>query len=139
MTTLRRPLPDPTPLTKPFWDALRSHKIRIQYSPSCDQYVFYPRALAPRTLRDDLEWREISGEATLYSFAVTHRATAPPWADSVPQVLAILEWTEGPRFTTCLVECDPAELRIGQVLEPVFVDVEEEEVTLLFYRPLSSA
>ena len=129
-----RPLPDPTPLTKPFWDGLRDHRIQIQYSPSSDEYVFYPRAVAPRTLTDDLEWREISGRASLYTFAVTGRPTAPPWSDAVPQVLAVLEWAEGPRFTAGLVECHPMNLTIGQEMEPVFVDG-EDGVTLLFYRP----
>lgn len=122
-------------MTRPFWEGLRAHKICIQYSPSSDQYVFYPRALAPGTLADDLQWREISGRASLYTFAVAGRPTAPPWADEGPQVLAVLRWAEGPRFTTGLVDCDPAALRIGQEMEPVFVDLDEENTTLLFYRP----
>lgn len=135
MTVPAPPLPDPTPLTQPFWDALRKHTIRIQYSPSADRYVFYPRAVTPGTLRDDLEWREISGAATLYTYAVTHRPTAPPWTDSVPQILAVLQWAEGPRFTTCIVDADPTKLRLGQAMEPVFADYEDDDVTLLFYRP----
>jgi len=55
------PLPEPTPVSQPFWDALREHRILIQYSPSAQRYVFYPRTLAPGTLADDLEWREIDG------------------------------------------------------------------------------
>ena len=47
---LTQPLPVPTPLTQPFWDALAEHKVRIQYSPSLGEYIFYPRPLAPRTL-----------------------------------------------------------------------------------------
>ncbi|MDT5178322.1 MAG: uncharacterized protein QOJ95_2520, partial [Mycobacterium sp.] len=31
---MSKPMPSPTPTTQPFWDALREHKIRIQYSPS---------------------------------------------------------------------------------------------------------
>ena len=135
MSTGGRPLPDPTPMTRPFWEGLRAHKIRIQYSPSSDQYVFYPRALAPGTLADDLQWRDISGRATLYTFAVTGRPTAPPWAGAEPQILAVLEWAEGPRFTTGLIGCDPVTLRIGQEMEPVFVDLDEDDATLLFYRP----
>lgn len=137
MSSHLRPLPDPTPLTMPFWEGLREHVIRIQYSPSSRSWVFYPRAVAPGTLRDDLEWREISGKATLYTFAVTHRPTAAPWADGVPQVLAVLEWAEGPRFTAGIVDCDPAGLRLGQAMEPVFIDVDDEETTLLFYRPVN--
>jgi len=50
-------MPVKTPTTAPFWDALAQHRIVIQYSPSLQAYVFYPRVRAPHTLADDLEWR----------------------------------------------------------------------------------
>ena len=100
---MRKPMPEPTPVSAPFWEALAERRIRIQYSPSSDEYVFYPRTLAPRTLAGDLEWREISGDGTLYTFTVARRPTAPFWADRVPQLLAVVQWDEGPRLTTELV------------------------------------
>ena len=42
-----RPLPTPIDRTQPFWDALRERKVKIQYSPSSDRWVFYP-ARTPR-------------------------------------------------------------------------------------------
>ncbi|WP_433378756.1 Zn-ribbon domain-containing OB-fold protein [Actinoplanes sp. CA-142083] len=126
-----KPMPEPTPVTQPFWDGLREHKLRIQYSPSAQQYVFYPRVLAPRTLADDLEWREVSGEATLYTFTVADRPTAPPWQDAVPQLLAVVELAEGPRLTTEMVGVDPSSLQVGMPVKPVFED--HPEITLLKY------
>ena len=67
------PSPEPTPVSQPYWDALREHRILIQYSPSAERYVFYPRTLAPGTLADDLEWREIDGAGTLYTYTVARR------------------------------------------------------------------
>ncbi|MFT4084779.1 MAG: OB-fold domain-containing protein [Nocardioides sp.] len=133
------PIPEPTPVSRPFWDALREHRILIQFSPSLDAYVFYPRTLAPGTLADDLEWREISGAGTLYTVTVAERPTAPPWADAVPQVLAVVEWDEGPRFSTELVDVDPADLRIGMRVSPVFCDDPESGMTLLRYGPAGGA
>ncbi|EHR50301.1 putative nucleic-acid-binding protein containing a Zn-ribbon [Saccharomonospora marina XMU15] len=130
-----RPVPEPTAVSAPFWESLRRHRIRIQYSPSLAEYVFYPRLLAPRTLADDLEWREISGLGTLYTYTVTHRPTAPPWRDAVPQSLAVVQWDEGPRFSTELVDVDPAEIWIGMRVEPVFTELSGEDVTMLRYRP----
>ena len=135
MATDTRPIPEPTPVSQPFWDALREHRIRIQYSPSSAAYVFYPRTLAPGTLADDLEWREISGAGTLYTFTVAERPTAPPWADAVPQLLAVVEWDEGPRFSTELVGVDPADIRVGMRVLPVFCDEPDSDMTLLRYRP----
>ncbi|MCZ4077898.1 OB-fold domain-containing protein [Rhodococcus sp. H36-A4] len=135
MSTADKPFPEPTPVTKPFWDSLREHRIEIQYSPSSDEYVFYPRVLAPRTLADDLEWREITGLGTLYTYTVADRPTAPPWADSLPQILAVVQWDVGPRLSTEMVEVDPADLEIGMRVEPVFCDYPDRDITLLRYRP----
>lgn len=129
------PVPTPTPTSLPFWAALREHRIEIQFSPSSNEWIFYPRVRAPKTLADDLEWREISGLGTIYTFTIASRPTAPPWADSVPQRLAVVEWDEGPKFTTEMVEGGP-ELHIGQRVEPVFVDIAGSDVTLLKYRAL---
>ncbi|TGD86543.1 acyl dehydratase [Mycolicibacterium sp. CH28] len=130
-----KPMPIPTPTTKPFWDGLAEHKIRIQYSPSSDSYVFYPRVLAPGTLADDLEWREISGAATLYTYTVAYRAVAPHFAGDVPQLLAVVQWDEGPRFSTEIVNAEPAELAVGMRLRPVFFDYPDAGVTMLRYGP----
>lgn len=128
-----KPLPEATPVSQPFWDGLAERKVRIQWSPSAG-WVFYPRTLAPGTLADDLEWREISGAGTLYTYTVAERPVAPPWTNEVPQFPAVVEWDEGPRFSTELVDADPSELRIGMRVEPVFCD--EGDVTLLRYRPV---
>jgi uncharacterized protein len=132
---MAKPLPVPTPVSRPFWDGLREHKIVIQYSPSADRWVFYPRVLAPGTLADDLEWREISGLGTLYTFTVARYATAPPWADDVPQLLAVVELDEGPRLTTELVNVAPERIEVGIRVRPVFCDVPDSDVTLLRYEP----
>ena len=136
MADFSRPMPVPTLTTQPFWDALAQHKIRIQYSPSAGRYVFYPRVLAPGTLVDDLEWREISGAAVLFTYTVAHRPVAPHFAnDDAPHIVAVAMWDEGPRFATEIVNADPAELRVGMRIRPVFVDFPEEGVTLLRYEP----
>jgi hypothetical protein len=132
-------MPEPTPVSRPFWDALAEERVLIQWSPSLGEYVFYPRTLAPRTLADDLEWREISGRGTLYTFTVAERPTAPPWKDAVPQLLAVVQWNEGPRVSTELVDVAPDDLVIGMRVEPVFDHHPESGITLLRYRPATSA
>ena len=103
-----------TPTTQPFWDALRQHRLVIQHSPSTGQWVYYPRNLAPGTLADDLEWREASGLATVYTFTVAERPTAPAWQGATPQLIAVVELDEGPKVTTELTGIDPEAVRIGR-------------------------
>jgi hypothetical protein len=135
MSTASLPVPEPTPVSQPFWDALKQHRILVQYSPSLQHYVFYPRTLAPGTLADDLEWREIDGTGSLYTFTVARRPTGPPWVDATPQLLAVVQWDAGPRVSTELVGVDPSDIRIGMRVEPVFYDLPGTEITLLKYRP----
>lgn len=135
LTTQEAPLPEPTPVSAPFWQALTEHRILIQYSPSLARYVFYPRTLAPGTLADDLEWREIDGAGTLFTYTVARRPTGPPWAGAVPQLLAVVQWDVGPRVSTELVDVGPDRIRIGMRVAPVFHDVPGAGVTLLRYRP----
>ncbi len=130
---LTRPLPVPTPTSALFWDGLRRHEVWVQFSPSLDAYVFYPRVLAPGTLADDLQWRRISGAGTLISFAVAQRPVAPQFADAVPHLLGVVQWDEGPRLATELVDVDAAALRVGMAVSPVFADHPDADITLLHY------
>ena len=130
-----KPRPTPTPVSEPFWTGLREHRVLLQYSPSTDAWVFYPRVLAPTSLADDLEWREVSGAGVVYSYTVTRRPTAEPWADAVPQVIAVVELAEGPRLTTELVNVDPRQVHIGLAVRPAFVDG-EDGITLLNFEPV---
>ncbi len=130
-----RPMPVPTPTSQPYWDALAAHRVRIQYSPSLGEYVFYPRVISPHTLVDDLEWREISGMGRLYTFTVAERPVSPHFADDVPQLLAVVQWDEGPRCTTEIVDATVHDLEVGMRMEPVFCDYPQHAITMLRYRP----
>lgn len=130
----QRPLPQPIERTRPFWDGLRERKVRIQYSPSSDQWVFYPRSHAPLTLADDLEWREISGAGTLYTYTIARRPTAAEFAGDEPQIIAVVELDEGPRLTSTLVNVAEDAITVGMRLRPVFDDI-DEQTTLLRYEP----
>ena len=127
-------MPQPIERTRPFWDGLRERKVRIQYSPSSDQWVFYPRSHAPLTLADDLEWREIPGTGALYTYTIARRPTAAEFAGEEPQIIAVVELDEGPRLTSTLVNVAEADIRVGMRLRPVFDDV-DEQTTLLRYEP----
>ncbi len=133
--TVRPPLPTPIDRTQPFWDGLRERRVRIQYSPSSDTWVFYPRSHAPLTLADDLEWRDISGEGTLYTYTIARRPTAPDFAGEEPQIIAVVELDEGPRLTSTLVNVDEHAISVGMRVRPVFEDVPDSETTLLRYEP----
>ena len=58
----------------------------------------------------------------------------------MPQLLAVVQWDAGPKFSTELVSAegspiDPDDIRIGMPVRPVFYDLPEDGITLLKYRP----
>jgi uncharacterized OB-fold protein len=131
---LPKPRPLPTPITQPFWDALRQERVVLQRCGACDSWVYYPRARCPRCLSGDLTWHEVSGRAHLFSYTITHQPTTYQFADEMPQIIAIVELDEGVRLTTTLVGVEHRDLSIGLKLVPEF-DHGDDGLTLLRYTP----
>ena len=129
-----KPLPEPTDVSRPFWEAAKRHQLLIQRSKQTGKYVFYPRAVSPFAPGDSLEWVEVSGRASVYSYTVARRATAPQWSGDEPYVIAIVELEEGPHMTANILGCPPGDVRIGMPLMASFEDV-TPEVTLVQFRP----
>jgi hypothetical protein len=133
-TAYTKPLPEPTEVSRPFWDAARDHRLLIQRSKKTGQHVFYPRAVSPFGPDDELEWVEASGRGSVYSYTIARRPTGPQWAGDVPYAIAIVELEEGVHMTANIVECDPDSLRVGMPVEVTFQDV-TPEVALPQFRP----
>ncbi len=132
---MNKPLPVPTPDTRPFWNGLNEGRVMLRHCRDCDGVFHYPRTVCPDCLSSNLDWRQAHGTGTLYTYTISRRATHPLFANEVPQYLAVVELDEGPRLTTTLVEVSEADIAIGMALEPVFEHHEKERVTLLRYRP----
>ncbi len=128
-----RPLPQPTPLTRPFWDAARAHRLLMPRTKD-GRFFWYPRALAPGPLQEDWEWAEVSGRGAVYSFTIDRRGSHPSFASMTPYVIAIVELDEGPRMTTNIVGCPTESVHIGMRVEASFDDV-TEDTTLVMFRP----
>jgi uncharacterized OB-fold protein len=130
-----KPLPTATATSRPFWEALTQHEVHIQQCSACEVWIYYPRAFCPECLSPELSWKRISGNGTLYSFTIARRPTAPFWADELPQLIAVVEFDEGPRLTSTLCNVEEGDIRVGMRLQPVFDDVNGKNVTLLRYEP----
>lgn len=133
-----KPLPHPTEITQPFWDGLKAHQVRLQQCEDHGHWLFFPRKHCPVCGSHKLAWRQVSGEGKLYTFTVGRVPTLPEFTDEMPQLLAVVELDEGVHMNTTLVGVDPAQIRIGQRLRPVFDD-RPGEVTLLRYTPVESS
>lgn len=132
MSEYTKPLPKPSPTSRPFWEAAKRHELMLQRCERCSRFIYYPRPRCPYCFSDRLKWEQCSGKGTLYSYTVVRRAASRAFADA-PYVLAIVELAEGPRMTTNIV-APPEDLRVDMPVAVFFDDVTPEH-TLVKFRP----
>lgn len=105
--------PDNRGPDKYFHDALKEGKFLIQRSQSSGAYVFFPRAIAPGTGADDLEWVEASGKATVHACTIVRR----PEKYGGDYNLSLVELEEGTRLMSRVVNIAPDKVSIGMDLQ----------------------
>ncbi len=132
MSEYLKPLPKPSPTSRPFWDAAKRHELMLQRCGACGKFIYYPRPRCPHCFSNRLEWNRCSGKGKLYSFTVVRRAASRAFADA-PYVLAIVELDEGPRMTTNIA-APPEQLRVDMPVTVFFDDVTPDR-TLVKFKP----
>ena len=109
--------PQPSPETKPFWDAAAAGRLLIKRCAACGEHHHYPRSICPFCGSDRTEWRDASGRGTIYTYSVMRRAP-------VPYAIAYVTLEEGVSMMTNIVDCDLDAIRIGQQVRVVFKPTE---------------
>jgi uncharacterized OB-fold protein len=140
MAEYSKPLPTPDPVTAPFWESLKAHAIKLQRCGGCGQFIFYPRAICPACMSDDLIWTPVTGRGTVHAVTIPHRPPNPAFGSDVPYVVALVELEEGPRMLTNLVDVEPTpeDVRVGMPVQLIYDDV-TDTMTLLRFRPGESS
>ena len=131
-----KPVPRPLgpEVSRPFWEGARERRLVMPRCTACGHMFFYPRSECLECMADGIEWVQVSGSGTVYSFTIVRQPADPAFRDDVPYPYAIVELDEGPRMVTTIVGCDPEEVRIGMRVTTVFDDV-TPEWTLVKFRP----
>lgn len=130
-----KPIPPIDPWTEPYWTALREGNLLLQFCPSCQEHIFYPRQSCPYCLSEHLTWVKATGRGKVYAFTVVENNAPSPFLDEMPFVIAIVILEEGVRLMTNIVDCDPATIYSEM---PVTVTFEKlnDDITLPKFRPL---
>jgi uncharacterized OB-fold protein len=111
--------PNPGPDDALFWEAAARDRLVLPHCPACGTFIWYPRSFCPDCHAPEIEWTDVSGHGTVYSFTVCQRGPGP-WAERVPYVIAYVELDEGPRVLTNIVGASPERVRIGDRVTAVF-------------------
>ena len=130
---LGRPLPPVTDETEFFWTSGADGTLRLQECTSCNALIHPPQPVCRYCRSREMGVRAVSGHATLSSFTINHRFSLPGLP--APYVVAQVAIVEDPRvrLTTNIVDCDPEQLEIGQLMEVAFEHI--EDVWLPLFRP----
>jgi uncharacterized protein len=131
-STPKRALPVATPETQHFWDGTAAGELRLQRCRACGDAYFPPQPWCPHCASDDGEVFVASGEATLYSYVISH---LPAPGFEAPYVIAVVTLAEGPRMLTNLVgvEAVPDVMSLDLPLVVEFEPV--GDVALPVFRP----
>jgi uncharacterized OB-fold protein len=97
---------------EPFWRGTQEGKLVLQYCPTSKRFQHFPRPLSLFTGMRNLEWREVSGNGTVYAHTVLR--TQGLGADGrLPLMLATVELDEGVRILGNILNAQPGDVRIG--------------------------
>lgn len=133
-TEYKKPLPEVTPESAPFWEYCKQHEFRLQRCSDCGT-VRNPMAfICPSCTSDRSTWERLSGRGTVHSFVVYHQVYHPGFTGEVPYVVALVQLDEGPRFLSNLVGCPKEDVTVGMPVEVVFEDI-TVEFSLPKFRP----
>ena len=99
--------------SKPFFDGAAVGKLLYKRCAACGEAHYYPRTNCPFCGSDRTEWKEASGQGTIYSWSVLRRVPEP-------YAIAYVTLAEGPTMMTNIVDCDFDRIRIGQKVKVVF-------------------
>ncbi|WP_404301170.1 Zn-ribbon domain-containing OB-fold protein [Alicycliphilus denitrificans] len=121
-----RPLPQPTDLTRPYWQAAAQGELHMQHCGACGQWQFYPRPFCIHCEAETLQWRAVSGLGRIYTYTINHRAPNAFMKLRLPYVVAIVELDEGPRLMANIQGEGALDAAIGRRVKVLFEPVSEE-------------
>jgi uncharacterized OB-fold protein len=135
-TEYSKPFPVPQPESDFYWEQATNGKLVAQRCADCHSLQFYPRVFCTSCSSRSLEWQELSGKGTLFTFTIVHQPPHPGFAGNVPYIAAIVELAEGVKMPSQVIgiEPDPDALSIGMPLEVVFEQV-TDTITLPKFKP----
>ena len=134
MTTTGRPIPTPDEASAPFFKAAKEGTLLLKYCPNCERYFGPERDICDICFNYQLEWRPSAGKGEVYTFIIMHQITNPAFANEVPYNVLTVELDEGPRIKSNMVGIPDSEIKVGQRVEAVFEDV-NDEVAIPHFKP----
>ncbi|MDP1693646.1 MAG: OB-fold domain-containing protein [Burkholderiaceae bacterium] len=94
----RRPLPEISALTRPFWAAAATGALVVQRCLACGHLRFPPGPVCTQCLDERSDWTPLSGRGSVLSHLVFHQGYDAIWRQTLPYSVVMLQLDEGPRM-----------------------------------------
>lgn len=132
---LRPPVPVPDHDTERFWASLAEGTFRCCRCAECRTWLQPPLERC-RHCGGAVDWEEVSGQGSVFSFIVVRHQTVP--GHTPPYVVALVELAEQPglRFTG-LLDADPGTVQIGQAVRAVIAPIDGTDIAALRFEVIS--
>jgi hypothetical protein len=111
-----------------YWQKLNTGELWLQYCSLCKKYIFYPRGLCPYCLESGLEWKAVSGQGHVYSYAIVYVTALPEFNEEIPYIYALIELAEGIRLPSKLLDCPLNEVQVGMPVKLSFIEKEDRKL-----------
>lgn len=111
-------------ITEPFWAAAKDKRLVAPQCGDCGTFRLPPTPFCPNCQSKAVNWIELSGAATVYSFAVVHGFPGMPDLTLVPAVLDLPD-APGARLVSNVVDVAPEEVKIGTRLQVDFTPISD--------------
>ena len=130
---IKRPLPQPTISSEPFWISGADGRLRISRCSSCGRHHHPPQPICPDCRSADVAMAPVSGRATVAGFTVNHQQWLPKFPPPYAVAVVALEEDSSVRLTTNIVGCDPGDVAIGMRVRVVFE--QHDQVWIPLFEP----
>ena len=118
-------LPNQSPDTT-YQEYLENNKFCIQHCNECRNFLFYPRLCCPHCTSVDLEWREASGNGTIYAVSIVRQRPEKGGDHNV----VLIDLEEGPRMMSRVDGMPNEDVKIGmKVKASISVDTTGDGTT----------
>lgn len=109
-----------------FYDYLREGRLTTTRCSKCKAIKWPPRTVCPECMSDELLWVDIPIPGKIYAYTVA--VGAVPAGFEAPLVYALIDFDNGLRMLTPLVDAKPEEVKEGLLVELEVIKVSRNRV-----------
>jgi len=105
----------------PFFETLKQGKLTTTKCNKCGHIFWPPEVVCPGCLSDDLEYVDMPKRGKIYAFTVQVAAIPPGFEP--PLIHAIIDFENGVRIISPLVDTKPEDVKLGDEVELKVVNI----------------